>query len=351
MLVTQKYIYNWLWIGIGFICVMLMVGGITRLSGSGLSITEWNLIIGIIPPLNQNEWELAFNKYKLIPQFEQINSHLDLNGFKFIFFWEYLHRLLGRILSLVFIFPFLYFWYKNYLNSTLRKRLLFLFFLGALQGGMGWFMVKSGLSELTFVSHYRLAAHLLLAFLLLFVCVWIAESLKKTNLKSLSNDHKRLKLAVLVFGVLLCIQLVWGAFTAGLHAGLQYKTFPLMNGNWFPSHAFYLEPVWLNIFENAGLVQWIHRVIGIVLLIYSAVLLLIHLKNFDLREYLSISSQLFLAIVLQVLLGILTLIYSVPLPLAVFHQLLAAITFILWTKSFHQIYFDTHYYYNKPLNE
>lgn len=333
----QKYIYWWLWLGVAMISTILVIGGITRLTGSGLSITEWNVFMGTIPPLNDADWQTEFLKYQQIPQYQKLNATMTMDEFKFIYFWEYLHRLIARSLGIVFIIPFMYFWVKKFLNPTLKKQLLFLVFLGALQGGLGWFMVKSGLSELVYVSHYRLAAHLSMALVLMSASAWIAFSVKGSDRNELNTSEKQFKLGFTFIGVLLVLQIVWGAFTAGLKAGYQYNTFPLMYGNLTPMNMLTMKPAILNFTQNPGTVQWVHRILGISLLVGTTVMLWISMKTKELEKLKRLMIHFGLLITVQVLLGIATLLYFTPLVLASLHQLLAALILIYWLKIRYQL--------------
>jgi cytochrome c oxidase assembly protein subunit 15 len=308
----------WLLSGCFLIFCMVVIGGITRLTGSGLSITEWKPIMGSIPPLNNADWEIAFQKYKQIPQFQQVNYDFTLEDFKTIFFWEYFHRLIGRLIGIVFIVPFLWFFFKGMFDKKTLTKVLFLFFLGGLQGFLGWFMVKSGLSERTSVSHFRLAIHLFTAFLTFAFTLYFAlELLKK---KETSTYNKKLFNLIRVILVVASVQLVYGAFVAGMHAGKIYNTYPLMNGKFFPEGALAINPVWLNIFENQGTVQFIHRWLAALLVILTFALFFQTLKNKikDSRK----TGVLFLviAIGIQFLLGVFTLLSGVNFTLAILHQ-------------------------------
>ena len=333
----QKLIYWWLWLGVAMITIILIIGGITRLTGSGLSITEWNVFMGAIPPLNEADWQAEFLKYQTIPQFTKLNAAMTLEGFKFIYFWEYLHRLIARSLGLVFIVPFIYFWVKNYLSQELKKQLLFLVFLGALQGGMGWFMVKSGLSELVYVSHYRLAAHLSMALILMSTCVWIALSLKNKTIRKLNLDELSFKKGFVFLGVLIVLQIIWGAFTAGLKAGYQFNTFPLMYGKLTPMNMWLLDPAILNFIQNPGTVQWVHRILGISVMIGTAVLYWLTLKNKELIALKKLMLRFSALITTQVILGIATLLYFTPLTLASLHQLVAAFILMYYLNIYQQL--------------
>lgn len=338
MTYQNRIIYNWLWLGIGLILLMVIVGGITRLTGSGLSMTDWNLIMDAIPPLNEADWLDAFAQYQQFPEYQKLNYGMSLSEFKQIYFWEYLHRLLGRVLGLVFAIPLAIFWMRKWLSALLKKRFLILMGLGALQGAMGWFMVKSGLVDDPYVSHYRLAAHLTLALVLIGFCLWYALDIRagetgNTDLMLPRNLYNW----SLIIGILFFIQVIWGAFTAGLHAGYIYNTFPLMNGKLLPPDMWSLQPAILNLFDNLGFVQWIHRLNGTLLLL-AVLYFWLKSRKFAIPKNMQFNALLlFGAIALQYVLGILTLINLVPLWLGVTHQAVAFIFGIIWLKEFHFI--------------
>lgn len=334
----KKHVSYWLWTGAGLIFLMLVIGGITRLTGSGLSMTDWNLIMGAFPPMSAEEWRQAFAQYKQFPEYQQLNIGMSLGEFKQIFFWEYLHRLLGRAIGLVFLIPFLWFWVRGYFDSKLLKRMLILFGLGAAQGAMGWIMVKSGLVDNPHVSHYRLAAHLLLAFVLIGFCAWYALDLQtstgKDEVAARNGSYKNWGLAILGVFVL---QVIWGALTAGLDAGLIYNSFPLMNESWFPRHGLALQPLLINLVENPGTVQWIHRLLG-TLLALLIIGLWIKTKFSPTEKELSRRVDILLGVILiQYLLGVFTLLYQVPVALGVIHQAMAMILWIAWLVYFHYV--------------
>jgi cytochrome c oxidase assembly protein subunit 15 len=314
----KKKIILWLLAGCLLIFLMVVIGGITRLTGSGLSITEWNVVMGAIPPLNDAQWHEAFDKYRQIPQYQKINYDFQLSDFKKIFFWEYLHRLIGRLIGLVFLFPFLYFLWKKKLNNEWIRKSLFLFLLGGLQGFLGWFMVKSGLTERTSVSHYRLAIHLLAAFITFGYTLWFALQLifeKKADV----TDGRNTSFLKILLGLVM-LQLMYGAFTAGLHAGRIANTFPTMDGEWIPSGINALTPSYMNLFENLLTVQFIHRMLAFTIL-FLIILWWFRSRKQNLSGHQRKSIIVcLLAVSLQVLLGIFTLLCHVPVTLAALHQ-------------------------------
>jgi len=307
----------WLFVCAAFTFATVVVGGITRLTHSGLSITEWQPLVGALPPLSQADWETLFAKYRESPQFRQVFPNMDLAGFKGIFWWEYVHRLLGRVIGLVFLLPFLYFFLKNKLAKNLSWKLAGLFVLGALQGALGWYMVQSGLVDDPRVSHFRLTAHLGLALVIFSVELWLGlELLKPSGTKN--------TFALVVLGVVFLMALS-GGMVAGLRAGHAYNSFPLMNGHLVPPEAFQLEPWWRNFFWNTATVQLVHRAF------FWLLLLLIPLLWF--RQRTLAAHHLLAMFFIQAGLGIATLLNAVPVSVAALHQsgavlLLAA---ALWT--------------------
>ncbi len=246
---------------------MVVVGGITRLTGSGLSITEWNVVTGTLPPMGEADWEVLFAKYRATPQFAQINAHFGLAEFKRIFWWEYVHRLLGRVLGIVFLVPFFYFLARGWLDRRLRRRVLLLFALGAFQGVLGWLMVASGLVDRPAVSHYRLAAHLLTALATLAVTLWFALDLLPSPERT---AHPRGRILLASFAALLGLQLLYGAFVAGLRAGGIFNTFPLMGDGLAPPGLW--ADAWRGLAADPVVVQFAHRLLAWALLGVGAVL-------------------------------------------------------------------------------
>ncbi len=328
----MRPISTWLFCGCILIFCMVMIGGITRLTGSGLSITEWKPIMGAIPPMNEKDWNEAFQKYQQIPQFQKINSHFTLKDFKSIFWWEYVHRLLGRIIGVVFIIPFLIFLFRGMFDNKTLRKLLFLFLLGAMQGVIGWLMVKSGLSERTSVSHIRLAIHLITAFITFGFTFYFALEIVYRNREQNKNNLRTYSWPLFV---LVTIQIIYGAFVAGLHAGKMYNTYPLMNGSFIPEGMFYLSPFEINFFDNPVMVQFIHRNLAALIVLFF-LLLFLKSRNMDL----SIHQRrgiifLFAALTIQFLLGVFTLLTAVNIPLALLHQ---AGAFILFSASIYLLF-------------
>ncbi|MEJ8755958.1 COX15/CtaA family protein [Pontibacter sp. H259] len=330
----NKAIIWWLLSGILLILAMVIIGGITRLTGSGLSIVEWNVISGTLPPLNHTSWLVAFEKYKQFPEYQKLNFAMTLEGFKNIFWWEYLHRLLGRVIGLVFIVPFLYFWLTKQFKGWLFRRLLFILALGMAQGLMGWIMVKSGLVDNPHVSHYRLAAHLCLAIALIFAIFWTVADLTfpKKYEPAVAKLGSLTKLALLA----VLVQIILGAFVAGLKAGFSYNTFPLMNGALYPQQ---LQDTltWVNFMENGVLMQFLHRWFAMAVLL---VVVLLWRKTQKYKFTGSIKllvTAIFLTTLIQVALGILTLLLAVPVSLGVLHQVVAVVLAGLVLTLLHQV--------------
>jgi cytochrome c oxidase assembly protein subunit 15 len=312
----KRNIIIWLLSGCFLIFLMVVIGGITRLTGSGLSITEWNLVMGAVPPTNDAQWQEAFDKYKQIPQYQKLNYDFQLSDFKQIFFWEYLHRLVGRLIGMVFLIPFLYFLWKKKLDKVWIRKCIFLFALGGLQGFLGWFMVKSGLTERTSVSHYRLAIHLLAAFITFGFTYWYALQLMSEH-KEPGNKRTASVLKYLL--ALVMLQITYGAFTAGLHAGRIANTFPTMDGEWIPSGINSMSPSYLNFFENLLTVQFIHRTIAYTIVIFIISLWLKVRKGTYSSAQKKAMNVCVVAVSVQLLLGIFTLLFHVPVTLATLH--------------------------------
>jgi heme a synthase len=326
----DKGIIIWLASGCLLIFVMVVVGGITRLTGSGLSITEWKVVTGSIPPLSEEAWQEEFDKYKQIPQYQQINYNFELSDFKKIYFWEYIHRLIGRMIGVVFLVPFIYFYAKKRISKELMPRLWLMFLLGALQGFIGWYMVSSGLTENTRVSHYRLALHLGTAFItfgyIFYVMLIESSPQKKLSLKAKVPAW----ITVLVF-----VQIIFGAFVAGTHAGYVYNTWPKMEEEWMPeSIPFALEKDGVSsLFDNLATIQFIHRCMA-----YIVTILIVwwwwkqRHEDTDRRR---VSNLLMYAVLIQVVLGIYTLLAHVPVWMGVTHQ---AMAFVLFAASIYHYY-------------
>jgi cytochrome c oxidase assembly protein subunit 15 len=310
----------WLWVMAGLVLLMVVVGGATRLTESGLSITSWKPIAGIVPPLSDADWQAEFEAYQQIPQFSVVNSWMSLDDFKYIFWWEWAHRFLGRMLGFAFAIPFLVFLAQRRLSRDLALPLGGLFVLGGFQGFLGWWMVSSGLTELTSVSQYRLAAHLGAAAILFMALVWVARRLERPKLV---HADERGAWPIVVLGGLLYLQLLFGAFVAGLDAGMGYNTWPLMDGALIPSGLGAMEPLWRNAFENNLTVQFIHRMLAYGILAYIVLLLWLRSRTGGFAGVHGWLPRIGGLTLLQAALGVATLLASVPISLALGHQVLA----------------------------
>ena len=309
----------WLYVVALMVLAMVAVGGITRLTDSGLSITEWQPISGTIPPLSAADWAREFDAYKQIPQYQLLNQDMTLEGFKYIFWWEWLHRNLARLIGVAFAVPFLVFLFQRRFSWNLALPLAGLFVLGGLQGAIGWWMVSSGLETLTSVSQYRLAAHLSAALVLFLALIWVARRLGPA--RPVPADAQRGAVALLL--ALIFIQIAAGALVAGLHAGQGYNTWPLMDGSLVPDGLDAMDPWWKNIFENALTVQFVHRTIAYVIVLYVAALFVWKRGAGGFAGANGWLPRIAVLVLLQAALGISTLLLKVPLPLALGHQALA----------------------------
>ena len=311
----------WLYVMALLVLLMVAVGGVTRLTGSGLSITSWEPISGVVPPLGDAAWQAEFDHYKQIPQYSVDNPGMTLDGFKAIFWPEWTHRLLGRVIGLVFAVPFLVFLIQRRFNWRLAGPLALIFVAGGLQGVIGWWMVSSGLATLTSVSQYRLATHLTAALVLFLSLIWVARSLTPPVRDVAAGRTARWPLVVLL--LLVALQIAAGAFVAGLKAGMGYNTWPLMDGGIIPNGLAAMTPWWRNLFENALTVQFDHRIIAYVIVIFVAALMWWQGRAGGFGGVNGWLPRLGLLVLLQVALGITTLLTFVPLPLALGHQALA----------------------------
>ncbi len=319
----RRAIRIWLGVVIFTLFCLVLVGGATRLTDSGLSITQWKPIHGVIPPLSVEEWEEELQLYRQIPQYQQINKGMSLDEFKFIFWWEWAHRLLARMIGMIFALPLLYFWVKGRVEPGLRLPLVGVLALGGLQGFIGWWMVSSGLSERVDVSQYRLATHLMMACFILASCVWIMRSLAPHSADAVPTPK-----AKLVAGILLAMtffQIYLGALVAGLDAGFSYNTWPLMDGAIVPQGLFVQTPGWINLFENPKTVQFVHR-LGAYVLFATALLHMVQcLRAAPHSTHARRSVLLFALVCVQATVGIVTLVTQVPLHAGLTHQGMALI--------------------------
>jgi cytochrome c oxidase assembly protein subunit 15 len=312
---------------------MIILGGLTRLTGSGLSIVEWKPFIGILPPLTNNDWQIAFQAYQNSPEFQKVNFGFTLGDFKSIFWLEYLHRLWGRFLALTLIIPTIYTFLYPIIRQGFMKRIVLLWILGLTQGVLGWYMVHSGLIEDPMVSPYRLAAHLTIGFLILWIILWMVLELRSASKIIIPIQmNKNLLHSVYCTLAALIITMIFGAFVAGLKAGLIYNTFPLMNARWLPDNMWGMSPFWINIFENAGTVQFLHRIFAIItfFLVVNIVRESIKIQLPSREKWLIY--KIILVVIGQVCLGITTLIMHVPTHVASAHQTGALVLFslLLW---------------------
>ena len=321
---SRRAIAAWLFACCALVFAMVVVGGITRLTHSGLSIVEWQPVIGAVPPLDEAQWQAEFDKYKLSPEYRQRNFDMTLDGFKGIFWWEYGHRLLGRAIGAAFFLPFAYFLVRGAIRGALAWRLAGIFLLGGLQGAVGWLMVASGLVDDPRVSSIRLAAHLGIAFLIFGAMLWVALGLTTGTGPRAS---KRLVRFSRLFAAVVFVQVISGALVAGIHAGLAYNTFPLMNGQWIPDEVMMIDPWWKNFIFNMATVQLDHRIIAM-LVAFGALALWWGARRAEAApRQRAWSLALLAAAALQVCAGIATLLAKVPIHLAAIHQAGALVVF------------------------
>lgn len=339
---NNKPIVIWLFTGALMIFVMIVIGGTTRLTGSGLSIVEWNVVKGVIPPMNEVDWQTTFEKYQAFPQYKIDNKDMTLSEFKSIYWWEFIHRFWGRLIGIVFIVPLLFFWAKKKLSRNLKKHLVIAGLMGAFQGGLGWFMVASGLIDKPWVSPYRLAAHFITALVLFSYLLLLAFKLMEVDAKShpfSSKAKKYLKTLLILFTV----QLFYGALMSGHKAAVYFPTFPDFNGAFLPNDILSESPLWTNLFESIPMIQIIHRTLGIVL--FGLVLFFgLKLIKENYAPLLRSSSLLVAITTIQVLLGISTLVFSrghVPVTLGVIHQAVVVLILTVLMYLFAQVSRDS----------
>ena len=332
--VRNRQLATWLLVCCGLVFAMVVLGGITRLTGSGLSMVDWQPIMGWLPPLSDAEWQRTFEMYQQSPEFHKINSHMDVSAFKGIFWLEFLHRLLGRTIGLVFAIPFTYFLIRGYIATREWPKYLLMFVLGGLQGVLGWYMVKSGLVDNPHVSQYRLTAHLLAAFLIYAYMFWVAMSLL---FPEPGNDRHPLYRKTVLLMCLISITIISGGFVAGLKAGLIYNTFPMMGSYWLPPGLSALDPFWRNLTENMTTVQFDHRLLAIATFILI-IMYWLRARKADMPQRARPAANALLhTAVLQVALGISTLLLSVPVVLAAAHQAVAMVLFTVGLFLVHSL--------------
>lgn len=316
---SSRLVTCWLILLLALVANMVLVGGYTRLSGSGMSITEWKPIHGVIPPLNETEWTEEFDKYRQIPQYQLINKGMSLDEFKAIFWPEFWHRILGRIVGLAFVVPLICLVALKQISRPLALRMLGIGSLVGLQGFMGWYMVASGLVENTHVSHLRLAAHLSLAFIIFGALLWTLLDVSFPRRRESFREWTPAFAGVTVWFLLLFLQIIYGAFMAGTHAGLLYDSYPTMNGSWMPPESWHMQPIVLNLFENPTAIHFIHRTLAIFLVLGFASWWFFNRNALQpIKLYVWIVAGL---LALQFLLGVLTIINAVPLTFALKHQM------------------------------
>jgi cytochrome c oxidase assembly protein subunit 15 len=322
-----RAIANWLLVVAAMVFLMVVVGGITRLTESGLSMTRWEPIAGTIPPLNEHAWQAEFAGYKATPEYAKINRGMTLPEFKNIFFWEYLHRLIGRLIGLVFAIPLLWFWWRRAIPRGYGRRLVPLLALGGLQGAIGWWMVASGLVDRPDVSHLRLATHLMAALFIFSGLIWTALDLR-------AGRPSRLGRASLGLILVLAVQILWGAFTAGLDAGYAFSSWPMMGDQWFPDGG--LNPAWTvarNAIDNPVAVQFVHRWFAWV----AAAAVVVMAMRARRAGAKGAVHALLTFVIVQIGLGIATLLTGVALPIAVAHQAVAALLLATMVVAAHRI--------------
>lgn len=315
----------WLLLVCVIIFGMIVLGGVTRLTGSGLSMVEWKPIMGVLPPLNLEQWLSAFDLYKTSPEFVKVNSAFDLQSFKSIFWLEYLHRLLGRFIGFIFFLPMVYFFIRYPLTGALRFKLIGLFLLGGAQGLLGWYMVKSGLVNDPHVSQYRLVAHLSLALFLYALIFWLASDYIVRHWVSRYKTPRLIQILSIVLLLLVSMTMLAGGFVAGTKAGFAFNSFPLMNGHLIPEGYFALTPLWRNLFENIAAVQFNHRLLASGTFLLSMGLCWWVVKSTVSPSVKRLAFWVLGCVAIQYVLGVLTLVKIVPVSLAAMHQAMAVI--------------------------
>ncbi|QFY59734.1 heme A synthase [Rhizobium grahamii] len=322
---NRKAVRVWLGFVLLALFCLVIVGGATRLTNSGLSITEWKPIHGVIPPLNAAEWEEEFKLYQRIPEYQQLNSDMTVEQFKGIFWWEWAHRLIARGIGVIFALPLIYFWATGKIERRLRWPLLGILALGGMQGAIGWWMVSSGLSVRTDVSQYRLATHLIMACLIFASCMWIMRGLSPHSDDEAPTSGSKAWAGVIAIFAL--FQIYLGALVAGLDAGFSYNTWPLMDGAIVPSDLLIQQPAWINFFENPKTVQFIHRLGAYTLLALTLLNMIIALSAAPSTTHARRAVVLFVLVIVQAAIGIATLLLQVPVHWGLLHQAGALVVF------------------------
>ncbi len=332
---ARAAIRGWLWVLLAMVALIVVVGGLTRLTDSGLSITEWNLIIGALPPLNEADWIAAFEAYKTTDEFKLQNSWMDISDFKPIFWWEWGHRFLGRFLGIVWLIPLIFFAVRGMIPRGWTGKLIFIGCLGGLQGAIGWWMVYSGLSVRVDVAPYRLATHLGVAFLIFSFIWWYIMKLRKEEWELLQARRRRVH-GMFAWSValttILFIQILMGALVAGVDGGLGYTDWPMMDGEFFPSSAFEMTPLWSNFFENMALTQFMHRLTAYLLMVVAVVFALKGRRTGH-RNIAFWSTMVLIGVAAQAVLGIATLMHAAPLKLSILHQFGALLLLMLALRT------------------
>ncbi|MDP4963485.1 MAG: COX15/CtaA family protein [Salibacteraceae bacterium] len=329
--VPSKAVIYWLYLGIVLVLGMVVIGGMTRLTHSGLSMVHWTFT-GSLPPTNDVAWQAEFEKYQQSPEFKELHTHFKLAEFKSIYWWEYIHRMFGRMIGLVFIFPFIFFLLKKKIPKSLLPHFFTILALGAFQAFLGWYMVKSGLVDVPRVSHYRLAAHLSTAFIACSYILWVALRYRYfgEETRSVLSDRKN----AIAIGLMVFTQIVWGAFVAGLKAGWVHNTWPLMDGNIISPAVTAMEPFLSNFIEGKSGVQFVHRTLGLIIVGFVSFVLYKALKTEKRtkKSILIVASAIFI----QFTLGVLTLLLEVPISLGVIHQVMALIVLLTVVNFYYQ---------------
>jgi len=312
--ILKKYISYWLAIMFWIVSIMIIVGGLTRLTDSGLSITEWELFSGFLPPLNETQWNIYFNLYKKIPEYRLQNYLMSLDEFKVIFWWEFIHRFLGRLIGIFFILPLIFFSIKLGFNKS--KNLFIIFFLICLQGFVGWYMVASGLVDRVDVSHYRLSLHLVLAFIILSLIFWNYLKYKEIN-----HSEKKINFNLtILFLLLVFLQIAIGAFVSGMDAGKVYNSWPLMGSSYFPNDSSIGDLVNLEAFNEPSLVQFMHRNLAYLIFIFYLLILFVVYKN-NIQSLYKATKIIGFILIVQIVLGILTLLSGAQMIISSMHQI------------------------------
>lgn len=335
----HRQIAVWLLICCTLVFAMVMLGGVTRLTGSGLSMVDWKPIMGAMPPLNHEQWQETFDKYQQSPEFRHKNFHMDVEQFKSIFWFEYSHRLLGRMIGIVFLLPFLFFMFSKRFERRMIPQLFTMFILGGLQGLLGWYMVKSGLVNVPAVSQYRLTAHLGAALVIYAYMLWFALGLLFPRGVGATTGLGKFSIGLCIF---IFVTALSGGFVAGLDAGFAYNTFPLMDGHLIPEAYLTMQPAWINAFENIAAVQFNHRLLAITLFTLIAIFWWRAQKSSLRGRPRNAIHLLFLVAVIQLSLGISTLLLHVPTPLASAHQGVALVLFTIALYIAHGLYRSGH---------